>query len=551
MRPFSFFCRFILRHAVTLACPVIIWFGQTGRVQAQENPPSRQLYGHRPDSVYQVLKTRLDQAIAQNDRLAEGDAQQELGTFFYHQGNYSRAIELLISAQKLFRATDQTDRLANNLNQLGTVYYYNRQSALARKQFDEALTLYRQLSDSPGIARTYGQIGHLYEKQGNLDQAFRYQKLALAQVRSTNEQTDRGKIYENIGSIFEDRAQYDSAHYYYEAALTLAQQHRDEVGQLEIINNLGDIFRKTNRYGQALNRYRQVVRLANEQGERYQLNSAYRDLGKTFQLMNQHDSAYQYFELSHDLTDEIYAASNTQQITLLQTLYEVERKDNEIAQLNAENRLSTLLSGAGSLVLLLLAGLGAVIISRQRLKIRNERALSEQNQQILRTQNELMQVELQNKQLASENLTYQLELKSKELTSHTLHLIQKNQVLEELRDELATILKDDKRDQRKQLKQLANKINESFSQDKNWDDFRTTFEQVHPNFFSNLTRQFPDLTSADLRLIALLKMNMNSTDMATLLGISSDSLRVARYRLRKKLGMAEGESLSGFVQRRA
>ena len=86
-------------------------------------------------------------------------------------------------------------------------------------------------------------------------------------------------------------------------------------------------------------------------------------------------------------------------------------------------------------MLLLLASLGAVVISRQRLKIRNERLLSETSQQVLRTQNDLMQAELQNRQLASENLTYQLELKSQELTSHTLHIIQKNQVLDILRDD--------------------------------------------------------------------------------------------------------------------
>jgi len=44
-------------------------------------------------------------------------------------------------------------------------------------------------------------------------------------------------------------------------------------------------------------------------------------------------------------------------------------------------------------------------------------------------------------------------------------------------------------------------------------------------------------------------MNMPSGDTATLLGISADSLRVSRYRLRKKLGLAEGESLTAFMQR--
>jgi hypothetical protein len=48
--------------------------------------------------------------------------------------------------------------------------------------------------------------------------------------------------------------------------------------------------------------------------------------------------------------------------------------------------------------------------------------------------------------------------------------------------------------------------------------------------------------------VALLKMNLASGDIATLLGISMDSLRVVRYRLRKKLNLPQGESLSVFIQ---
>ncbi|ULT24615.1 hypothetical protein KUH03_37720 [Sphingobacterium sp. E70] len=50
-----------------------------------------------------------------------------------------------------------------------------------------------------------------------------------------------------------------------------------------------------------------------------------------------------------------------------------------------------------------------------------------------------------------------------------------------------------------------------------------------------------------MRLIALLKINLNNTDIAILLGISQDSLRVARHRLRKKLKLEQGEDLAGYL----
>jgi hypothetical protein len=142
-----------------------------------------------------------------------------------------------------------------------------------------------------------------------------------------------------------------------------------------------------------------------------------------------------------------------------------------------------------------------------------------------------------------------LELKSKELTSHTLHLIQKNQLLEELKSKLGEMIKDDKRDQRKELKQLINLITFNNNQEKNWDDFRIVFERVHDNFFERLKKHSRALTASELRLVALLKMNLSSSDIATMLGISQDSLRISRYRLRKKLNLEEGENLSAFLQK--
>lgn len=516
---------------------------------AQILTKTEQLSRENPDSAYRVVKAMLDKAISQHDKQTEGDCLQQIGLLLYHQGSYVQAIDYLLRAQKIFLMSSDANRLARNRNELGTVYYYNEQVDRALAQFNEALTFYRQHNNAEGLAQTYANIGHIYEKRLDPKLAYRYQKLALANSQAANDVNSLTKIYENLGSIFEDEAQYDSAHFYYQNALTLAQQTHNEIGQIEIINNLGDVFRKTGHYQQGLKLSRDAMQRSQQKGELYQLSAALRDIAKTYRLLNQPDSAYAYLERSRDLVDAIYAAENTRQITLLQTLFDIERKDSEIVQLNAQKRIDFTIIIAAGIVLVLSGILGAVIISRQRLKIRNEQALNQQNQQIFQTQNELMQVELKNQQLEEENLKGQLDLKSKELTTHTLQIIQKNQVLEELKEDLNAILKDDKRDQKKQLRQLVEKISQNFSQDKYWADFRTIFDQVHPYFFTQLTQQFPDLTATDLRLIALLKMNISSADVATLLGISSDSLRVSRYRLRKKIGLAEGESLSAYIQR--
>lgn len=501
----------------------------------------------KPDSAFNRLKDRLQQARRDNDRISEAICKQQMGELLYHQGSFHQAVELVLDAEKVFRNEGQKAWLAQNLNLLGTIYYYNQQPSLAFQQHVEALTLYHTMKNHGGMARTYGYIGHIYEKELRYDSAYYFQRLALDQYRQTDDQEGMAKIYENIGSILEDREAYDSALFYFNTALRLNQAVNNRIAQIEIINNIGDIFRKTGDYRRGLAYTRQAVQMAFATNEKYQLNSAYRDVAKCFHLLGQDDSAYHYMELSRNLFQEIYTEDNNKQITLLQALYDTERKSNEIQRLHAEKRWNILLIGGIVLVLALLGLLAMLVINRQKLKIRNERMTNENNQRLFETQKGLIEAELRNKYLEEAHLKQQLELRSKELSGHILHLIEKNEVMEELRKGLTDIIRDDKRDQKKQLRSLVQKINGSFHQDAYWEEFRQIFDQVHQSFFSKLREQAPDLTGADLRLLALIKMNISSADMSKLLNVSPDSLRVFRYRVKKKLQLGAEASLTDFV----
>jgi DNA-directed RNA polymerase specialized sigma24 family protein len=96
---------------------------------------------------------------------------------------------------------------------------------------------------------------------------------------------------------------------------------------------------------------------------------------------------------------------------------------------------------------------------------------------------------------------------------------------------------------------LIGLIDNNSDQDKNWEAFRVIYENIHENFFDGLKKYAESLSPTDLRFLALLKMNMDPADIATMLGISLSSLRTTRYRIKKKLRLPEEESLSGFIQK--
>jgi tetratricopeptide (TPR) repeat protein len=509
---------------------------------------SESLIKTHPDSAFVILKDLVSTARQQKDPLTEATCLQQIGHILYNYGNYSQAVDHLLQAEKIFRDIDQKEKLARNLNLLGSVYYSNKQAHLSQRLFNEALKLSIEMKNGNGIAQTYGNIGHLYEKRLLYDSAFFFQQKALFTYQEAGDSMGMAKIFENIGSIYEDWQKYDSARMYFENALRINLHYHDEIAQIEILNNLGDVHRKTGRYREGLAFTRQALQLAETTQAQYQLASAYRDMARGYELLHIYDSAYYYNELSRTLVEDIYSNANNRQIALLETIYDVDMKNNQIAKMALDKKINVLITMASVIGTALLLILGAMVISRQRLKISKEKAINTQNKEIYEKGRELMQVELKNKQLEEEKLKSSLEMRSKELSAHTLHLIQKNQLLEELKSRLNEIVSDDKRDQRKQLKQLVQKINLNFSQDSYWDDFRAIFDQVHQTFFTNLKQHADHLTPGELRMIALLRMNLSSSDMATLLGISQDSLRVARYRLRKKLNLSEGESLTAFIQ---
>jgi tetratricopeptide (TPR) repeat protein len=508
---------------------------------------TEQLSKRVPDSAFTLLKEAYSKAVEEKDMLTTGISLQRMGNICYSLGNYPQALDYHHKADRIFRDQNRRDLVADNLNDMGILYYYNRQLPMARKQYDEALSIYQQIHNIEGQANTYGKIGHLYEKQAKYDSAFYFERLALQQFSNISQKSGMAKIYENMGSIYEDLEQFDSSSYYFQHSYDLYKEAGEEVAIIEVLNNLGDIYRKTGHYREALVQTRKALAQAEKTNDLYEKGAAYRDLGKAYNLLGQNDSAYHYLELSRRVTIDVYSVDNNRQTAFLNVLFDINKKNDEITALEHERSINIVIAIATVVVILLLLILGWVIISRQRLKIRNANLLAGQHQQMHEAQQELMQTALQNKQLQEDKLVQELELKSKALTSHTLHVIQKNQLLEDLRTRLEALVKDEKRDQKKQIQQLIQQINLNFNHDQYWNEFREIFEQVHGDFFVKLKNRRDDLTYNDFRLAAFIKLNLTSQDMATLLAISLDSLRVARYRLKKKLNLEEGESLTAFI----
>ncbi|MDP3443073.1 MAG: hypothetical protein Q8T08_09475, partial [Ignavibacteria bacterium] len=162
--------------------------------------------------------------------------------------------------------------------------------------------------------------------------------------------------------------------------------------------------------------------------------------------------------------------------------------------------------------------------------------------------NRLRRKNLEQKMMVIEKqkLSKELEYKNKELTTNVMYLLKKNEFISTISDKLKNVYQGQKADNETVINNVILELDKSITQD-TWTEFEVRFQEVHVEFYNNLSRQFPDLTPNELRLCAFLRLNMTSKEISTITYQSSESLKTARYRLRKKLGLDRDENLIAYL----
>ena len=508
---------------------------------------ARQIQFSHPDSSYNTASEALKISEEMGSWKYMGICQEFLGEILFFQAIFSEAGERFLLAEEMFNRLDSRELLIGNYNLQGRLLYKTTSPKDAMVMHQKAYDLAIKDDNILGQAISLGWIGGMYEKMGDYDNALSCQWNAKRLLEENKFNSFGAEIHENIGSIHEDLEAFDSAFYYFDLAYKLNLASGDSLKLISNINNLGDIYRKRGDFPKALAASNQALELSLRFQDPYQVSSAMRDVAKVYHESRDFQMAYAYLDSSRIVYQEIYNQESARQLALMNELFEVRIKDQEINDLQQKQYWNNQLKLLLVLLIMVIIGFSVVVISRQKLKSKAAEEMLIQQKAVLDTKQKLLETELTNGQLKEQQMIHELESKAKALTAETLHVIDKNRMLEELRKRLKNTLEDDLKEQKKKIKNLIKMIDYNLVHETDWNDFKYNFEKIHEDFFVNLKSFSANLSPADLRLASLMKMNLGSKDIATTLGISPESLRISRYRLRKKLGLKKGDSLQIFL----
>ena len=476
-----------------------------------------------------------------SDKGGVARSKSNMGIVYGEQGNYSQALDNYLQSLAIFQELKDEGRAASTINSIGNVYKN-------QKNFDEALNYYRQAQviwlrqgDQKSLAGSYINIASIFTKQQKYDAAIASGTKALHIFEKLNDTNGQILCHNNLGEMYIQKGQPERALAEYENALSLNEKFQSKKLMVTSYIGKGNVYANLNQSSKAISSYQQANVLAQATGLRPALQKAYEGLATVYGQTKDYANAFHFQQLSTVLKDSLFNAENASKITNLRVHYESEKKQSEIKLLQKEKDLGYATRNTavvGLVAILILLGLA---FNRQRLKVRKNRELHQ-------VQQALAETEIRNSLEKEQQLTAELEFRNKALTTHTLNLIQKNSILEEIRQTVSLSLKGTARDENTPLfSKLINLIDYSFNLDKDWDEFKIYFEGVHKDFFFKLKKANPELSVGELRLCALIRLNLNLKEAATLLNISPDSVKTARHRLRKKLNLPEDNNLLDYL----
>lgn len=481
----------------------------------------------RDDLAIQLLLQNIEKEKILKDTVLLANDYKHLAGIYADRTNYTLALEYCTLALKLHEKTEDSLRFADALYQMGIIEIGLGNSKNAEENYAKALEIYIKENDKFYQALTYENLGSIYFDLGNNDKAEAYLKKALTLAKEMKSTLIEGNVLATLGINMIKLKEYDKGIKNLQSALALAENNDRQNSVAGILYKIAEAqFLKTS-YSMALQNIEKGIDIS-KSGKNLKFVGDFLSLrSKIYESQERTILALKDYKGYTKIKDSLFTIEKSKQIEELRAVYDTEKKEQQIAKQETEISLLEEREKVSNLQKILLGGgLGLSLVALSfgfyGFRQRSKRA-----------------------RIEKEKVEAELAFKKKELTTHALHLAKKNEVLEQVKQKAKELKSVENIE--KGYQTLVQTINFDQQDDRAWENFTQYFEAVHKDFAKEAVTKYPDISKNELRLMALIKMNLSSKEIASILNISSDGVKKARQRLRKKMNLLPTDSLETTV----
>jgi len=467
-------------------------------------------YYYKALSSYNELNNKTDAAAVINN----------LGILYAVKGNFPLALDYHFKALKINEELKNQNGCMWGYNYIASIYASQKSFDLALDYLSKALKFGKILQDKSIQSWAYMLKGDIYFDQNKNQLAMENYSQSMKIASETHEKATISYDYKRIGNIYFLTNNYDKATEYYGNSLKLSEEMDDKRAITEVFVNIAELLQKQGKLNESLNYGKKAMQLAEELKYPDMIQLSAQMLYKTYEMKLDFFNALKYNKLAVTANDSMFNIEKLKIIDNLKYNYELDKKQKAIVLLEKNKKLANqrgIIFGSGLVILLVIA---LFILSYKQRKSKEKQLWHEAEITVAK---------------------YKVESQQRDLTLKAIHITKQEQMLSGVKQQLETINNENPRT-KETIKNVLSGIDLYLKQN-SFEDFEKYFIEVHPEFYDKIKQSFPDITQHELRICALIKLNLNTKQIADITNKTTKSIEIVRYSIRKKMNLSPKDNL--------
>ena len=364
-------------------------------------------------------------------------------------------------------------------------------------------------------------------------------------VEGLNDLSLSAVLYLNIGCFYSLENEEDLMNVYFEKAKYIGSQIDNKSFSTSLLINLGSYALGSGNLVKAESDLQKAEQLSLETGDAEQLSLVYQIMSLIYEKKGSTDKAFMYLKKYNEQKEKILSNSKT-----------IDSYQNYLSTFMASAENEVMISKQNTLLekrkfyitlifslFIILLGISILAIFYQKKK--QQSIIKESEKEALQKQ---LDYEKSIQQIQEEKHKEVLDAKVREVASYSLILSNKNNVLQEILQKAGKSNEIEGMENEDLSDNIIDIVRKNLNTEVESHKFIHHFNEVHPQFFTKLKSICNDLTENNLRMCAYFKMGMSMKQVAVILNVSTETVKNARYRLKKKLMLAKDDSLDDFLR---
>lgn len=495
---------------------------------------------YQPSINYYLISIKYFQRTGNDLKIAEIYNKLAI-IYILNQYDYNQGLLYSNNAFEYATECGSEKEIALAYNSMARVFFYQEEYSLAYDYFSKSLEIRERIGNDIDIAASYNNIGEIFRINGEYEKAIQQYNKAIVLNEKSNCIQNLAINNFNLGLVYSVLNESVKAEEFFKKSIELNQGSFNVYRLIQAHLELGRHYNKCQEYDKAIQTFKIAEENALKTANLQFLSEAVEGLTYAYEGLGNIKKAYESFKIYSDYKDSLFTKTKAEQLDEVRTRFSIDLKekeltlkDNEIALLQREQRITYFRQLVLILVIIILVIFTTLIVTRLRNRNKKHKLILEQREAISKARQEVMEAELKNK--------------SNELTNYALHIGEKNKFLIELKEELKRLKSAPSDAKEVKIKELALTIQQNIQIQEDLEEFQKNVNTINKEFYTKLKAKFPNLTKNEERLCALIRLNLSSKEIAALSNISVRAVEMGRYRLRKKLNLSSEENIVVFLQ---